>query len=96
VESAVEIPVEPPESGSARLRGQKRMRLVAICFTASFLAICGQLGYLAVYKNFDLQRHLPNMSRVPAADIVDRNGQVLATDISLASLCGTQQDYRCR
>ena len=88
MESAVEIPVEPPESGSARLRGQKRMRLVAICFTASFLAICGQLGYLSVYKNFGaanapLAQYEP---RMPRPDIVDRNGQVLATDISLASL----------
>ena len=80
--------IDAPDSGAKKLRGQNRLRLVAMCFTASFLAICAQLGYLSVYKNLGIASEpvAQYEPRLPRPDIVDRNGRVLATDISVASL----------
>ncbi len=90
MEDDARIKTAPTGPGNSGLRGQNRLRLVAICFTASFLAIAGQLGYLSVYKNFG---QAPAQSaefepRLPRPDIVDRNGAILAMDISLPSLYG--------
>lgn len=90
MEEEVRIRTTPTGPGKLGLRGQNRLRLVAICFTASFLAIAGQLGYLSVYKNFG-QAPVQNAEfepRLPRPDIVDRNGAILAMDISLPSLYG--------
>lgn len=77
-----------PPSRPAILKGQKRLRLVAIGFAASFMAIAGQLGYLSVYKNYGVAPPpvVQYEPRLPRPDIVDRNGVVLATDISVPSI----------
>jgi cell division protein FtsI (penicillin-binding protein 3) len=61
---------------------------VGLCFASSFLAICAQLGYLSVYKNLGVPNEpvAQYEPRMPRPDIVDRNGIVLATDISVPSL----------
>jgi cell division protein FtsI (penicillin-binding protein 3) len=71
-----------------RLKGQNRMRLLSIGFTAFFAAIGLQLAQLTLLHhtaavNPELAAHEP---RSPRPDIVDRNGQVMATDISVYSL----------
>jgi cell division protein FtsI (penicillin-binding protein 3) len=72
----------------AKLAGQNRIRLVAICFSFAFLAIAVQLANLTILKGVNteddvLAQHQP---RIPRPDIVDRNGVVMATDIAVASL----------
>ncbi len=71
-----------------RLKGQNRIRLLGIGFSAFFAAIALQLGQLTLLHhssgaNSELAAHEP---RSPRPDIVDRNGVVMATDISVASL----------
>jgi cell division protein FtsI (penicillin-binding protein 3) len=71
-----------------RLKGQNRMRLLSIGFTAFFAAIGLQLAQLTLLHhtasvNPELAAHEP---RSPRPDIVDRNGLVMATDISVYSL----------
>ncbi len=71
-----------------RLKGQNRIRLLGIGFTAFFAAISVQLGQLTLLHhntgvNAELAAHEP---RSPRPDIVDRNGVVMATDISVYSL----------
>ncbi|MDE2383225.1 MAG: penicillin-binding protein 2 [Alphaproteobacteria bacterium] len=71
-----------------KLKGQNRIRLLGIAFTAFFAAIAVQLGQLtllhhAAAVNPELAAHEP---RQPRPDIVDRNGVVMATDISVSSL----------
>jgi cell division protein FtsI (penicillin-binding protein 3) len=73
---------------TAKLAGQNRIRLVAICFSFAFLAIAVQLANLTILKGLNteddvLAQHQP---RIPRPDIVDRNGVVMATDIAVASL----------
>jgi cell division protein FtsI (penicillin-binding protein 3) len=82
------VETEDHGASSEKLAGQKRLRLVAIGFAASFLTICGQLGYLSIYKNLGQPsaQLAQNEPRLPRPDIVDRNGVVLATDISVPSL----------
>src|SRR4051812_5830786 len=71
-----------------RLAGQNRLRLVAMGFVFSFMAIGGQLGYLTLWRGADagLQAAIPVEPRLPRPDIVDRNGRVLAGDLQVASL----------
>ncbi len=71
-----------------KLRGQNRIRLLAILFCGFFVAITVQLAQLTLLHhtiptNPELVAHEP---RAPRPDIVDRNGVVMATDISVASL----------
>jgi cell division protein FtsI (penicillin-binding protein 3) len=88
VEEAEASSADVPIQGTAKLRGQNRLRLVGLCFASSFLAICAQLGYLSVYKNLGVPNEpvAQYEPRMPRPDIVDRNGIVLATDISVPSL----------
>ncbi len=77
-----------PNSNPRALKGQNRIRLLGIAFTAFFAAISVQLGQLtllhhAAPANPELAAHEP---RQPRPDIVDRNGVVMATDISVSSL----------
>ena len=75
-------------AGPPRLAGQNRIRLLGLCFAFAFLAIAGQLLRIDVTRpvedvNAELAKH---QDRIPRPDIVDRNGNVLATDIAVASL----------
>ncbi|MFO1089163.1 MAG: penicillin-binding protein 2 [Hyphomicrobiales bacterium] len=72
---------------AANLRGQKRLRLIMGCFLVAFAAITAKLGYISL-----IDRGPPSTPvaaddfKIPRPDIVDRNGEVLATDIQVASL----------
>ena len=71
-----------------KLAGQNRIRLVSIIFSAFFLMIAVQLGKLTLLHKADTGG--PEIAlhdkAMPRPDIVDRNGEVLATDIEVASL----------
>lgn len=74
--------------GVSVLKGQNRIRLLGICFSAAFAAIALQVGQLTLRHhqapaNPEVAQH---EARQPRPDIVDRNGRVLATDISVSSL----------
>jgi cell division protein FtsI (penicillin-binding protein 3) len=74
--------------GLPGLRGQNRIRLVGLMFSAAFLAISLQLANLTVVKGRggpETASAVPS-TRMPRPDIVDRNGVVMATDIAVASL----------
>jgi cell division protein FtsI (penicillin-binding protein 3) len=79
-----------PMTGEAtvRLPGQNRIRLLSIMFTCVFVAISGQLVRLTIFpKAIDDTKSIAEaVERMPRPDIVDRNGNVLATDIAVASL----------
>jgi cell division protein FtsI (penicillin-binding protein 3) len=80
--------VPPPKDIPRRLHGQNRIRLIGLCFGVSFLAIAGQAGLLSTKNGFNrvVEVAAPREIRLPRPDIVDRNGVVLATDISVPSL----------
>jgi cell division protein FtsI (penicillin-binding protein 3) len=83
-------PAGESEATPKRLRGQKRLRLVAMAFILSFMAISAQLANLSVIKNLSTEKGSAQVlePRLPRPDIVDRNGEILATDISVPSLFG--------
>jgi cell division protein FtsI (penicillin-binding protein 3) len=74
-----------------RLRVDKstaRVGLVAICFTGLFATIGGRLSYLAMTSDTGSEMRRATSSEISAArpDIVDRNGDVLATDVKMVSV----------
>jgi cell division protein FtsI (penicillin-binding protein 3) len=74
-----------------RMSGEKsepRVGLVILGFSALFLAITGRLVYLAVAPNeqVGLRRATSNAISAARPDIVDRNGEILATDIRTVSV----------
>ncbi|MCO5091898.1 penicillin-binding protein 2 [Bosea sp. (in: a-proteobacteria)] len=74
-----------------RMSGEKsepRVGLVILCFSALFLAITGRLVYLGVAPNeqVGLRRATSNAISAARPDIVDRNGEVMATDIRTVSV----------
>src|SRR5207302_1627487 len=73
---------------SARLKGQNRLRLVGLGFALCFTTIAAQLGMLTLWHGRNPIDHTASIEsdRLPRPDIVDRNGVVLATDISVGSL----------
>ncbi|MFO1033910.1 MAG: hypothetical protein U1E15_07520 [Hyphomicrobiales bacterium] len=80
--------VPPVLDGPARLHGQNRIRLLGLCFAGAFALIAGQLVRIDATKPpKDTTAELAGkQERIPRPDIVDRNGEVLATDIAVASL----------
>lgn len=80
--------VNDREDDGGRLSGQGRIRLIGMCFAAAFGAITLQLGNLTILKGWGLRSDVAVIRepRIPRPDIIDRNGQILATDISVASL----------
>lgn len=68
------------------LAGRNRLRLVSFGFIVFFLAISTQLGYLTLWQQRPEKPVIEYSERVPRPDIVDRNGVVLATDVSVFSL----------
>ena len=74
-----------------RMSGEKsepRVGLVILGFSALFLAITGRLVYLGVAPNeqVGLRRATSNAISAARPDIVDRNGDVMATDIRTVSV----------
>jgi cell division protein FtsI (penicillin-binding protein 3) len=66
-------------------RGNSRILMTMAVFLCAYAVIGGRLAWLGMQE---LEQSGPGPSRVTASrpDIVDRNGQVLATDINTASL----------
>jgi cell division protein FtsI (penicillin-binding protein 3) len=74
-----------------RMSGEKsepRVGLVILGFSALFLAITGRLVYLGVAPNeqVGLRRATSNAISAARPDIVDRNGEIMATDIRTVSV----------
>ncbi|WP_210484974.1 peptidoglycan D,D-transpeptidase FtsI family protein [Microvirga antarctica] len=65
-----------------------RVGLAAICFTGLFGVIGGRLIYLAVTSDASSEMRRVTSSEISAArpDIVDRNGEILATDVKMVSV----------
>jgi cell division protein FtsI (penicillin-binding protein 3) len=100
-ETPTHIVEEAPEAASRRRFGalrdvfrmsgeksQPRVGLVILGFSALFLAITGRLVMLATMPNeqVGLRRATSNAISAARPDIVDRNGEVLATDIRTVSV----------
>ncbi len=70
------------------LPGQNRIRLFGLLFTAAFFVICSKLAFIATQaeRTTKSQELAAEESRIPRPDIIDRNGEVLATDLAVASL----------
>ena len=73
---------------TGKLPGQNRIRLLGLSYVAFFALIGLQLTRLTVFEPEEGEaNHLVRQAdRIPRPDIVDRNGVVLATDVSVASL----------
>src|SRR4051795_6504416 len=74
-----------------RLRVDKsaaRVRLVGLAFTALFVLIAGRLVVLAFAPDFSGSMRRETSAAIAAArpDIVDRNGETLATDVKTVSV----------
>jgi cell division protein FtsI (penicillin-binding protein 3) len=71
-----------------RLPGQNRIRLLGLGFSCVFLAIALKLAHTSVIAplNEEAKKIAEQVQRIPRPDIVDRNGNVLATDVAVASL----------
>jgi cell division protein FtsI (penicillin-binding protein 3) len=70
-------------------KSRMRLRIVALGFMALFAVISGRLIMLVVTKDHQASlRHHPAASAIAAArpDILDRNGEVLATDVRSVSV----------
>ena len=88
IDSPALSPNDESNAAPARLAGQHRIRLIAMCFCVAFAAIALQLGNLTLLKPWadpDAVA-LVHEDHVPRPDIVDRNGVLLATDLAVASL----------
>ena len=73
---------------SKAIKGQKRIRLIVCGFALCFAAITLRFGQLSLWQpgvEHD-QARLEIAEKIARPDIVDRNGAVLATDISIPSL----------
>jgi cell division protein FtsI (penicillin-binding protein 3) len=75
-------------SKQTTLKGQNRIRLLGLGFALSFSLIAAQLVRLTMFSPIegDAKSIAEAIERIPRPDIVDRNGVVLATDVSVASL----------
>ena len=65
-----------------------RVGLAAVCFSGLFCVIAGRLIYLAVTSDTSSEMRRVTSSEISAArpDIVDRNGEILATDVKMVSV----------
>jgi cell division protein FtsI (penicillin-binding protein 3) len=77
------IPAPRPDEG-----GGSRVRLAMVCFTALFLLIGGRLAFLGLAELPPSAAWRSAQDAVAATrpDILDRNGEILATDIRSVSL----------
>jgi cell division protein FtsI (penicillin-binding protein 3) len=73
---------------SNTLQGQKRIRLIICGFALCFCIIAVRFGQLSLWPAATPgdQTRLEVKEKFPRPDIIDRNGVVLATDISIPSL----------
>ncbi|MGF7161346.1 cell division protein FtsI (penicillin-binding protein 3) [Rhodoligotrophos appendicifer] len=69
-----------------QLKGHKRARLIILFFLIAFSAVGVRLGQLTIGtpRPVDLAQEADD--KIPRPEIVDRNGELVATDIQVASL----------
>jgi len=69
-------------------RSASRVGLVALCFTLLFTVITGRLVYLATTSDpaTPLRRAVSSEMAASRPDIIDRNGEILATDVRTVSV----------
>lgn len=69
-------------------KAQPRVGLIILGFSALFIAITGRLALLATLPNEQVGIRRASSNAISAArpDIVDRNGEILATDINVVSV----------
>lgn len=72
--------------GHRDLKGRRRIRLVMLAFSLVFLVIAGKLAFLSLMPRDERLPGGAEAQKMPRPDIVDRNGEVLARDIQVASL----------
>ncbi|MEQ9519831.1 MAG: penicillin-binding protein 2 [Parvibaculum sp.] len=67
---------------------RRRLMLMVLCFAAAFSVVTGRLMTLGLFMGGDVRQVASVEARpqVQRRDIVDRNGEVMATDIITASL----------
>ena len=96
-ETAAEIPAPTPRRLAPFLRGlmstrldksRSRLRIVGLAFIGVFGIICGKLVYLGVKPDTSQNLKSAASDAVSGArpDILDRNGQIMATDIKTMSV----------
>ena len=77
----------PPSRHDDRLKGRNRLRLVMIGFALCFVVIGLRLAQFSLIEANDPSKsHQRKEARIPRPDITDRHGQLLASDIRIASL----------
>ncbi len=69
-------------------KSEARVGLIMLCFGALFLTLSGRLVYLAVAQDepVGLRRATADATSAARPDIIDRNGEVLATDVRSVSV----------
>ncbi|MCX7340232.1 MAG: penicillin-binding protein 2 [Hyphomicrobiales bacterium] len=69
-------------------KSEARIGLIMLCFGALFLTLAGRLVYLAVASDepVGLRRATADATSAARPDIIDRNGEVLATDVRSVSV----------
>jgi cell division protein FtsI (penicillin-binding protein 3) len=69
-------------------KSEARIGLIMLCFGALFLTLAGRLVYLAVARDepVGLRRATADATSAARPDIIDRNGEVLATDVRSVSV----------
>ena len=67
-------------------RGRNRLLMAMVLFTAIFVTIAGRLVYFGISESDYRRTAVVDRNLVSRPDILDRNGEVLATDIKTASL----------
>jgi len=70
-------------------RARQRLMLILVLFAGAFTVMAGRTVELALFEALSEPRAMQTRSPAPAsarADIVDRNGEVLATNLEVASL----------
>src|SRR5208282_2898136 len=64
-----------------------RIRLVAVCFAALYLLFVGRLAYFGLKpEQHSVRREASDAVSAARPDLVDRNGEILATDVKVMSI----------
>jgi cell division protein FtsI (penicillin-binding protein 3) len=75
-----------------RAKAETRLLLLGIAFVIGFSAVAGRMALVSASVPVEPRRHAGEPIHAQRADIVDRNGAVLATNIVTASLYAQPQD----